>query len=388
MKVLSVSNSGVNPYKVGLQIGTELSKISPEFVLTFPCINFEPFDEYLEGLYDGLNDPSVLVLGGTGDGYFEKDQVKEVGSTALAINSEGRIRYQFGAADISPENSEESAYGLAKDIVSRLKSDKTKLLFCFSDYRADGSAVGRGLAKATDLPIVGGFFGQHLTGFYCYGFMNKAVSQNKMFIVSLEGDFSFDIGFASGWEKVGEGGVVTKMDRNVLIEIDGLPAMDFFEKQTGIPAGTVFERGIVAIKAESPTHIESEYEYIRAIDQIHQATGGVSLLGGVNEGDLIYICQGNQESILKAAANLADRIRSQAKRPEGALVISCAGRKKLLGPRVVDEIQGISESFRNELPLAGFPSFGELAPLVQKDGSYHNLYHNMTVVLLTISDGL
>ncbi len=386
MIVSSVSNSGVNPYKVGLQIGTELSKISPELVLTFPCINFEPFDEYLEGLYDGLNDPSVLVVGGTGDGYFEKRHVKDVGSSALGINAAGKITYSFETAGINPENSEEAAYNAASAVVSKMTSDKTKLLFCFSDYRADGSAVGRGLARATDLPIVGGFFGQHLTGFYCYGFINREVSQNKMMVIGLEGDFSFELGFASGWEKVGESGVVTKMDRNILIEVDGLPATDFFEKQTGIPAGTIFDRGIVAIKAESPSSTESEYEYIRAIDQIHQATGGVSLLGGVNVGDLINVCHGNPESVLKAASKLADRIKSQAKAPKGALVISCAGRKKLLGPRVVEEIEVLADLFQDDLPIAGFPSFGELSPLIQKDGKYCNLYHNMTVVLLTISD--
>lgn len=386
MNVSSVSNSGVNPYKVGLQIGTELSKISPEFVLTFPCINFEPFDEYLEGLYDGLDDLSVIVVGGTGDGYFEKHHVKDVGSTAIGINSEGKISYQFETVDISPENSEGAARQACSRVVSRMIGSDNKLLFCFSDYRADGSAVGRGLATATDIPIVGGFFGQHLTGFYCYGFINKEVSQNKMIVVGLEGDFSFEIGFASGWEKVGESGLVTKMDRNVLIEVDGLPATAFFEKQTGISAGTIFERGIVAIKAESPTVIQSEYEYIRAIDQIHQKTGGVSLLGGVNEGDLIYVCHGNQESILQAASKLADRIKSQAKSPKGALVISCAGRKKLLGPRIHEEIEAISGVFKEGLPLVGFPSFGELAPYVQRDGKYYNLYHNMTVVLLTISD--
>ncbi len=388
MKVSSISNSGVNPYKVGLQIGTELSKISPEFVLTFPCINFEPFDEYLEGIYDGLNDPSVIVVGGTGDGYFEKRTVKDLGATALGINSEGKIKYQFEMSDISPENSEEAAYKTASTIVSKMLGQENKLLFCFSDYRADGSAVGRGLARASNLPIVGGFFGQHLTGFYCYGFINREVFQSKMMIIGLEGEFNFELGFASGWEKVGVSGVVTKMDKNVLIEVDGLPATDFIEKQTGIPAGTIFERGIVAIKAESSirTYSEFEYEYIRAIDQIHQATGCVCLLGGVNEGDLIYVCHGSQDGILRAASKLAGRISIGSQSPKGAIVISCAGRKKLLGPRSVEEIEAISSYFPKDLPLAGFPSFGEFAPLIQKNGKSYNLYHNMTIVLLTICD--
>nr|WP_294249201.1 FIST C-terminal domain-containing protein [Propionivibrio sp.] len=84
---------------------------------------------------------------------------------------------------------------------------------------------------------------------------------------------------------------------------------------------------------------------------------------------------------------IAEAASASGKGAAAALVISCSGRKVLLGEQIKHETSALTEAFAPDLPLAGFTSFGEIAPLRRADGYTRNLFHNMTYVLLVIERG-
>ena len=69
--------------------------------------------------------------------------------------------------------------------------------------------------------------------------------------------------------------------------------------------------------------------------------------------------------------------------PVAAIIVSCAGRKNLLGARLHNETTAFTQYF-GKLPLVGFPSLGEIGPLRTANGYSGNLFHNMTYALLLI----
>jgi len=66
-----------------------------------------------------------------------------------------------------------------------------------------------------------------------------------------------------------------------------------------------------------------------------------------------------------------------------ALLISCVGRRLVLKQRVEEEIEAVAEVFGRATALAGFYSYGEIAPFAL--GERPEL-HNQTMTITGISE--
>jgi len=63
-----------------------------------------------------------------------------------------------------------------------------------------------------------------------------------------------------------------------------------------------------------------------------------------------------------------------------ALVVSCIGRKLMMGQRVADETEEMAQVL-NAMPTVGFYSYGEIAPHgVTRDRTLHNQTMTVTVI--------
>jgi hypothetical protein len=61
-----------------------------------------------------------------------------------------------------------------------------------------------------------------------------------------------------------------------------------------------------------------------------------------------------------------------------ALLVSCVGRKLVMGGNVDDEIEVVSESFGKDCVLTGFYSYGEISPFVD---TVECKLHNQTMTI-------
>ena len=98
----------------------------------------------------------------------------------------------------------------------------------------------------------------------------------------------------------------------------------------------------------------------------------------------MQVCLAEPEQLIAEVQSIAERCRHQHFQPSAALIVSCAGRKWLLGDRIQEEVSELVKGGCADVPIAGFPSFGEIAPLPQGSGYSDNLFHNMTYVLLLL----
>ena len=66
-----------------------------------------------------------------------------------------------------------------------------------------------------------------------------------------------------------------------------------------------------------------------------------------------------------------------------AILVSCIGRKLLLGQRIGDEVEAVAEELGEHCRTTGFYSYGEIAPM--EASSICDL-HNQTMTITTFAE--
>jgi hypothetical protein len=108
----------------------------------------------------------------------------------------------------------------------------------------------------------------------------------------------------------------------------------------------------------------------------------MTFAGDVPEGASAQLTRANVERLVNGASGAATA--SLAPRaPQLALLVSCVGRKLVLKQRVEEEVEAVADVLGEGVPLAGFYSYGELAPHVT--GGPCRL-HNQTMTVTTFSE--
>jgi hypothetical protein len=98
---------------------------------------------------------------------------------------------------------------------------------------------------------------------------------------------------------------------------------------------------------------------------------------------------GDPDKAIQAAKEAAENALSQLKgaKPKAIFVFDCMARNKLLGARIGEEILAIQNVLGKEVPLIGFYTYGEQAPLGGVLGpECFSVFHNETVALLVLGE--
>ena len=188
-----------------------------------------------------------------------------------------------------------------------------------------------------------------------------------------------------GLEVVSPRMTITKAAGNVVMEIDGKPALSVYKKFAR-------ERG-VELKPEDVPRFLMEHELgvllfeqvvrVRAPIRV-EPNGALFFAGEVPEGSNVCVVRGEPDAMTEGARVAARTAREElgASEAAGVLVFSCICRGTTFGSRYDEEIAAIRQVFP-EAPIAGFLSYGEVARSPGKlDG-----YHNNTVVVVAIPRG-
>ena len=255
-------------------------------------------------------------------------------------------------------------------------------LFVLSDGgMVNGSELVRGLAAdAPPLLITGGLAGDgpHFTTTVVG--LNEVARPGVIAAVGFYGHaIEVSHGSQGGWEMFGLEKRVTRSVANILYEIDGRTALELYKRYLGPDAHDL--PGSALLFPLSITLPGTGEQVVRTILSIDEATGSMTFAGDVPEGAQIRFMRANFDRITTAASGAAlQTLRTNLASPSLAILISCVGRKLILGPRTYEELEAVDEAFLGQTPLAGFYSYGEISPLVP--GGPCQL-HNQTMTITT-----
>jgi hypothetical protein len=378
MKALSAHTTHTDPYRAGAELAEGLNGVAPEVVFLFASIHYGGSPEIAEALLDGLDRDDVVLIGATGDGFFETELSAEVGASALALNSEGAVRWELASArgvSRSPRVAARACFG---EIHGRLAGDEPKMAFVVSGLRTDGHLLLEAINELTSYPVFGGLAGDDRKMQASWTFANVEAFDDGLVVLTASGQLGFELHVACGLTPVGEPGRVTNATAQRVRTINGISAMRFIETQTGKPIAAI-DKGITAFRLSDPRNRAESWHL--SIANFDEADGSVTLFGSVETGQEILVCFAHPQTIIGAIEEIGRQMGRTHLDPVAGLIVSCAGRKWVLGHQIEQEAKAAMSGVARPFPIAGFPSFGEIAPLSHGACYTKGLFHNVTYVL-------
>ena len=167
---------------------------------------------------------------------------------------------------------------------------------------------------------------------------------------------------SQGCTPLGQARTVTRGKGNVLIELDGRPALDAFVEDIGEDLASDLRQVGGLIFAAIPVTGSDTADYtVRNLVGIDPTSKVIAIAEAVPEGGKVLFCRRDRESAVKDMRRMtADLKRRIGNRPiRGGLYVSCAAR----GPNQFAAPECETEIIRDtlgEFPMVGFFANGEL----------------------------
>ncbi len=352
---------------------------SPQAGLLFAGIDFE-HQELLEAITEAW--PGIELIGGTSDAEISSRLGFREDSVSLLLLASDTIEFSSGLG----RNLSKDPLAACSQAVeqARAKSElEPRLCITVPDgLTVSGQKTVEVLREVLgdEVDLFGGRAADHRRYENTFQFCGRDVASDSVPILILSGSLVYSFGVASGWKPIGTPGTINRAQGNVVYEIDGAPAIEFYRRFLGKESRLSPEIPLVILNDEG------EPEYLRPPSgDVNEETGAITYLSDVPEGvraqvsitDRTAILEGCEEAVQKALRAFPD-----SKKPQAAVIVSCSSRKLLLGTKTLEEARILKERVGHELPFCGFYSYGESGP--QKTDITKPIMHHETFTMLVL----
>ncbi|HKC42529.1 MAG TPA: FIST C-terminal domain-containing protein [Burkholderiales bacterium] len=156
--------------------------------------------------------------------------------------------------------------------------------------------------------------------------------------------------------------VVTEGERNIIVSLDGRPALDVLREDTGGAAGGDLPRAAQSIHVALPVPGSDTGDYlVRNLVGIDPQNKLIAIGAAVENGMPILFCRRDRASARDDLVRMLEAIGAEFdEAPRGGLYFSCLGRgEHMFGTRSAE--LGIIRDRLGEFPLVGFFCNGEIS---------------------------
>lgn len=297
--------------------------------------------------------PNASIVISSASGQISNSKLVEEQVVVTAIQFE---HTPIKAIEIEVDPTHAKSY-LGKRVQNELvTSDLTALLVLSEGSFVNGTDLIEELKAETSytIPIFGGIAGDgYLFEKTLVGLDRDAVA-NTIVVVGFYGSrLQFGFGSEGGWSDFGPEREVTLSTKNKVFKIGDRYALDIYKEYLGkyaeeLPGSSLY---FPLSMKESP---DAE-PVVRTILSIDEEEKSMTFAGNLPEGALVKFMKGNSDKLIdasyKAASNTVVDTHDYTKI---ALLISCVGRKIVLGDRVEEEIEAVREVLGKKVMLFGF----------------------------------
>ncbi|HMS32453.1 MAG TPA: FIST N-terminal domain-containing protein [Ignavibacteria bacterium] len=322
----------------------------------------------------------IDIFGATSSGEFIDGHQSEGAVVVMLLNIR-KNDYCVLFEEIGERTLKEASIKLAKEAIQ--KFSKPALILCSTFFAVngrmlDGESLVRSIEEITVSPmnICGGMAGDDITFSGTYVFTNGRSTDYGMIALALnEEKIDFRGMAVSGWKPIGVFKTITKCEDNLIMTIDGKPALEMYLRFLGMDFTSDDDpsKFFDSIGVHYPMQIERENREPMMCNPI-----------GFNKEKNALICESNVmegskfrfsmppdfdviDTVVSKAKELRDRENSEA---DALLIFSCAGRLSALGPMAQEENEALQSVWKS--PMAGFYTYGEFGMTEKGQQEFHS----------------
>lgn len=335
--------------------------------------------------------PQIELIGSTTNGEMSSVMGFQEDSLTLLLFCTDRLEIRAGLGRETSKNMAGAVDEAIATATAKLSSPPQLCLTFADGLTVSGVSMLEALKQGlgAQVPIVGGIAADNYVLEKTYQFFQGEVVSDAIPILLFSGELLYSYGVASGWQPIGKQSLVTKAEGNIVYEIDGQPALDFYEYYLGIDRFS----GGYAIHALAIVEADLTNFYLRAPVKYDREAGSITFFSDIPVGAIVQNTTAVRQDILKATETSFQSALAgyPGDSPAVALLVSCAARQRLLGTQANEEFEIVKANLPAGLPCCGFYSYGEISPLVdatapRAGGHKETQFHNQTFVTLLLGD--
>ncbi len=383
--------AGFEACKMAMEkIGTE----TPDFTFVFSSVAFNQ-EELLNGVKEASNGAPGAGCSTAGEITSDGPATKSV--VVMAIKSDN-IAFTCGLNEGVKSGAREAGRAVAESIKTAAKEPLRAFIMLPDVLTGNGADTVRGILDAlgANFPVVGGAAGDDFLFEKTYQYCNGKVASGAVAGVGLSGKFSFALGVRHGWMPVSPPMKVTKSKGAVVYTINDLPAINIYKDYFGEEkAEDIRKEPLARMAITYPLGIKvpglDEYLIRDAITV--DENGAITCAAEIPEGSEVRLMIGSKEKAIEAAQFAAKKLmsdlESEGAKPKFALMFNCIAREKLFAQKAKDEIDAVMEILGKDVPLVGFYTYGEQAPLggeTKNPKLIQSKFYNETVVIFAVGE--
>lgn len=329
--------------------------------------------------------PSAQIIGCSTSGEIGGKGVSDGGIEVAAARLEsGRVKTVSETLRDAAESRE-----IGARLGDGLNGADLKAVFVLSPgVNVNGSELVAGLRSKLPEGVVltGGLAGDGTRFAETVTILNDGTHADRVVALGLYGDnLIVGAGSKGGWKPFGPARLVTKVEGNVLYELDGKPALELYKSYLGDRAAELPASGLLyplAILRDD----QSVTGLIRTILSVDHEKNSLVLAGDIPEGSRVCLMHADKYALAEGATEAAAEATGTTTPAEGeslSICVSCVGRRLVMGEDVDDEIDGARTVLGESGRVIGFYSYGEIAPFSETGQAE---LHNQTMTITHISE--
>ena len=330
--------------------------------------------------------PDATIVGCSTGGQIRGDELIDDDIEVVAMSFESTRISLASEVLASAEESRQCGCRIGE----RLKSAGLAGILVLADgLNVNGGDLVAGITSVVgpEIPLIGGLAGDGADFVETLVGADGAPQTKLVAAIGFYGDaVRFGHGSAGGWDVFGSWRTITHSRKNVLFQLDGEPALDLYERYLGDEAkslpGTGLRFPLQVMDPENP-----DRKIIRTILSIDRDQRSLTFAGDVPEGWHARLMRGVFDHLVLGAKEAARQAKCGTVESFNggrlALLVSCIGRRVLMGQRITEEIEAALTELGDDFAPFGFYSYGEIAP---QAGSGICELHNQTMTITTIAE--
>jgi hypothetical protein len=211
---------------------------------------------------------------------------------------------------------------------------------------------------------------------------NGAMSITRMSFILISGNINprFMISTISDRNKMQFSGEVTKSQNNIVQEINGIPAYDYFAN-IGLAKDGKLSEGFRFIPILVDFKKRDDYDgvpIVRVIVNVDE-NGSAIGRGNIYQNSIFTITTPTMDDILKSSTEFVEKVKAMPDR-QATLIFSCVIRRMTLGATPLAEATMVEEKLSDGPPFTFAYAGGEICPTSVRDGEVVNRFHNYSII--------